>query len=215
MQISVSGVHKAFSKDSARIKVLKNISFQLNAGARACLSGPSGSGKSTLLAILGLLTPPDEGSYCIDELEMTRLRSADLANLRSSKIGYIFQHPHLIGHLTAQNNVALPLIYQGKSLQEAQSTARVVLEKFQLVHRLENFPAELSGGERQRVMIARAIVKKPLLILADEPTSALDSINKKIVMNSINRYCLESGATLIVATHDMDLMQEFDIVIKL
>src|SRR5437867_1638215 len=184
------------------VEALRNVSFRVGKGEMVATMGPSGSGKSTLLNILGGLDRPSEGSVTIDGREMTGLSDDELTRLRREKIGFIFQFFNLLPTLTAQENVALPLHLTGAGGRKARARALEMLERVGLRDRTEHLPDELSGGEQQRVAMARALILNPPLILADEPTGNLDSTNGQEVLALFKELQSQSGATVIMVTHD-------------
>lgn len=200
--IQLNNIHKAYGSGAASVEVLKGVSLRMERGEMCAIMGASGSGKSTLLNILGLLDRPTSGRYRLDDIEVQSADADELADLRNHKIGFVFQAFHLMGRLTALDNVAHPLLYRGLSQSERRPLAQAELERVGLGDRIHHRPEELSGGQRQRVAIARALVGTPSLILADEPTGNLDSAAAAEIMNLLTEMNSSLGLTVIVVTHD-------------
>jgi putative ABC transport system ATP-binding protein len=176
--------------------------------------GPSGSGKSTLMNILGCLDTPTSGTYILNEKDVSRTADNDLANVRNSEIGFVFQQFNLLPRLTAAENVALPLVYAGVPKKQRMERAMEVLKNVDLVDRAHHKPNEMSGGQNQRVAIARALVNNPAIILADEPTGNLDSRTSYEIM-SIFTKIHDSGNTVILVTHEEDISHYAHRIIRL
>lgn len=201
MLLELKNVYKNYSEDQMIVPVLKNVSFQVNEGDYAAIMGPSGSGKTTLMNIIGCLDKMSEGSYFFDQEDVSKMDENTLSDLRLNKIGFVFQNFNLLNSETAQENVALPLIYAGIKKEERNERAKEALTKVGLQERTQFKPNQLSGGQKQRVAIARAIINRPKILLADEPTGALDQASGKQVMElfqSLN----DEGVTIIMITHD-------------
>jgi len=173
--IELNNIQRHFRMGQEIVKALRGIDLVIEKGEYVALMGPSGSGKSTLMNILGALDTPTQGKYRLNGQEVEKLSDNELAKIRNKEIGFVFQTFNLLPRTTALENVALPLIYAGKSKQQRLSRAQEVLELVGLADRMTHKPNELSGGQRQRVAIARALVNNPSIILADEPTGNLDS----------------------------------------
>ncbi|WP_432409629.1 ABC transporter ATP-binding protein [Wukongibacter sp. M2B1] len=188
-----------------KVDVLKGIDFNVEKGEFVSIMGPSGSGKSTLLNILGCLDIPTSGSYEIDGNRIEKLGDGKLADIRNEFLGFVFQHFHLLSHLSARENVELPLIYRGVWGAERKNKATEALEIVGLGDRLHHLPSQLSGGEKQRVAIARAITMEPAVVLADEPTGALDSKSSNNIMDIFKKLNRELGMTIVQVTHDYDV----------
>lgn len=206
--IQLESICKTYGSGEGRVCVLKDVSLCVKAGELCAIMGPSGSGKSTLLNILGLLDQPTSGRY---NLEGTDIQNADantLADLRNEKIGFIFQSFHLLPRLSALDNVAHPLLYQGLGKAERRKRAATQLKQVGLKDRAHHRPDELSGGQHQRVAIARALVGSPSLILADEPTGNLDSASATEIMDLIKQLNSSLGVTTIIITHDPVIAQQ-------
>ena len=198
--IDASAVRLALGKGSARVDILKGIDLRVGSGETLALLGPSGSGKSSLMAVLSGLERADGGRITITGLDFGTLDEDALAAARRGRIGIILQAFHLLPTMTALENVAVPLELAGEA--EAFARACVELEAVGLGHRLDHYPSQLSGGEQQRVAIARATAPRPALIFADEPTGNLDAATGGAIMDLIFDRQRESGATLLVITHD-------------
>ncbi|MCV2353872.1 ABC transporter ATP-binding protein [Paucibacter sp. B2R-40] len=200
--IKLQGIQKSFLTDELETRALDDVDLQIHSGEFLAVSGPSGCGKSSLLAILGLLDSPSAGSYALAGQPVEALDNRARALLRNRQIGFVFQAFNLIGDLSVEDNVALPLNYRSE-ISRAERRARVaeVLAQVDMGHRARHYPAQLSGGQQQRVAIARALVGKPSLILADEPTGNLDSRNADLVMQLLSDVHA-GGATLCMVTHD-------------
>ena len=184
-----------------KVFALKNASLHVREGEFVSIVGPSGSGKSTMMNIIGCLDTADEGEYFLDGQIVEEYSEKELTRIRSKKIGFIFQSFNLIGNLTAEENVELPLIYQRLSKEERKARVEDAFVKVGLSDRRTHKPCELSGGQQQRVAIARAIAARPSLFLADEPTGNLDSATGKEIMG-IFRQLNEEGKTIVLITHD-------------
>ena len=180
---------------------LKGLSFSLKHGEFAAVMGPSGSGKTTFLNILGCLDVPEKGSYIFSGRDISRMDANSLAEMRNRNIGYIFQSFYLLEHLTALENVELPLAYAGVKRSQRREMAAQALCGVGLKHRLNHRPSQLSGGQRQRVAIARALINRPALILADEPTGNLDESSGEEIMEMIKELN-GTGAAVVLITHD-------------
>ncbi len=213
--ITLSKVSKVFSTEEVDTHALYDIDLKVNEGEFVSIVGPSGCGKSTLMSLIGLLDYATSGSCYFKEQDITKLSRQDRATFRNSQLGFVFQSFNLIADLTIFENIELPLIYQGKlNKQQRKEKVKQALEKVEMSHRAQHFPSQLSGGQQQRIAVARAIVGKPMVILADEPTGNLDSKNAKIVMDLLLTLN-EEGTTVIMVTHDPVLPYEIGRVVEL
>jgi putative ABC transport system ATP-binding protein len=202
--IETVGLTKHYRLDSQVVPALTDISISIGRGELVAIMGASGSGKSTLMNQLGCLDTPTSGSYFLEAVDVSKLPSDELADLRNRKIGFCFQSFNLLPRATALANVELPLLYGGVDRAGRRQRAAAVLEEVGLADRAHHLPTQLSGGQQQRVAIARALVNRPALILADEPTGTLDSrtgLEILALFESLNR----SGITIIIVTHDQNV----------
>lgn len=189
--------------NGADLEILKGVDLTLEGGEHISIVGQSGTGKSTLLNIIGLLDLPTSGRYELDGTDVSQLGEGERAALRGRSFGFVFQQFNLFTNRDAVTNVEVPLMYgTGRSLLRRRALAARMLERVGLGDRLDAMPNQLSGGEQQRVAIARALVRKPRVILADEPTGALDLGTGKMVMDLLEEVAAETGAALIVISHD-------------
>ena len=199
--IRLNNVSKTYRTDKVETLALKDIDLHVKKGEFVAMMGPSGCGKSTLLNLIGLLDRPGAGTVSIDGIPIKSYRDKQVAQLRNSSIGFIFQSFHLIADLRVIDNVELPLLYRTINGPERRQLAREALERIGLGARMDHYPNQLSGGQQQRVAIARAMVGKPQVLLADEPTGNLDSKMGAEVMDillGLNR----EGTTIVMVTHD-------------
>lgn len=199
--LKVKQLKKAFQSGQQQQAVLNGVSFSVHEGEYVAICGPSGCGKSTLLNILGLLDTPDSGEYYIDDLLVSDMNAEQRAQMRSRRIGFVFQAFNLIDEYTVLDNVALPLKYRGDSIKQRQARALECLEKVGLADKAMLFPNQLSGGQQQRVSIARALAANSGIMLVDEPTGNLDSKNGDAVMALLSDLH-QQGTTIILVTHD-------------
>ena len=200
--IVCSDIHKTYGMASGAVHALRGVSLTIAQGEFVAIVGRSGSGKSTLLQILGLLDRPSDGSYLWNGTDVAMLDDNALSALRGGSIGFVFQQFHLLPALTLLDNVALPLVYLGVASRERKQRALEALAIVKMEHRAHHMPHEISGGEKQRGAMARAIVHKPLMILADEPTGNLDSQVKGDIMDYLAMMNKSLGVTLVIVTHD-------------
>ncbi len=212
--LQLSGIRRHFGDGERRVEVLKGIDLTIARGEMVAIVGASGSGKSTLLNILGCLDQPSEGDYRVAGRETSRLAADALATLRREHFGFIFQRYHLLGDLSARDNVALPALYAGLAGDARKARAESLLQRLGLGSRLDYKPSQLSGGQQQRVSIARALINGGQVILADEPTGALDSQSGAEVLGILNGLHRE-GHTLVIVTHDMAIAEQAERIIEL
>jgi putative ABC transport system ATP-binding protein len=212
--LELSSIGKTFHTDDVETRALSNVELTIDKGEFVSISGPSGSGKSTLLAILGLLDVPTHGEYRIDGQDTAKLDPIKRAALRNKAIGFIFQAFNLIGDLTVEENVELPLTYRGMAAGERKKRVAEALDAVRMTHRARHLPAQLSGGQQQRVAVARAVAGDPLILLADEPTGNLDSKNGDAVMELLSQLHAK-GATICMVTHNPDYAQKATRVVHL
>ena len=200
--LELADIRKSFRLGPVEVEVLKGVDLRVEAGDLISIMGPSGSGKSTLMNILGLLGRPTSGSYRVGGRDVSTMNDRELSAFRNAHVGFVFQSFNLLGHLTALENAALPLVYRGLGRRETRRRARDILEKVGMGDRLDHRPDQLSGGQKQRVAIARALAGTPSAVLADEPTGALDSDTAEDVMQLLIRLNREEGVAVVIITHD-------------
>lgn len=212
--IEAKNVSKVYQSDSVATKALDNVSFQVFQGEFVAIMGASGSGKSTLLHIIGLLDHPSKGTYLLSGKNTAAFSDVQLARIRNSKIGFVFQAFYLLPRTSVLENVMLPLQYSKSAQREHVARAKAALNKVDMLHRLDHSPNQLSGGEKQRTCIARALVTEPQILLADEPTGNLDSKTGANVMELINSLH-KKGLTVIVITHETPTAQYAERILRL
>lgn len=204
MLLNIQNIYKNYGKEPMIVPVLKDVSLEVVQGDYIAIMGPSGSGKTTLMNIIGCLDRTSEGTYLFENEDISKMNDDALSDLRLNKIGFVFQNFNLLSSESAQENVALPLIYVGVDKEKRNQRAIDALNKVDLGDRITFKPSQLSGGQKQRVAIARAIINNPKILLADEPTGALDQASGKQVMElfkSLN----DEGVTIIMITHDANV----------
>ncbi len=199
------GASKDRASDRRGVAALRGISIEVDAGDTVAVMGPSGCGKSTLLHLIGAMDRPTSGDVRLDGRCIGDLSDTELAELRRRDLGFVFQFFNLLPSLTVRENVALPLVLEGRERRLVHARTDELLERVGLARRAEHYPAELSGGEMQRVAIARAVAGEPRLVLADEPTGSLDSEHGRDIMRLLSDLNRDLGVTLIVATHNADV----------
>ena len=212
--IQIKNIKRDFQLGQETVKVLKGIDLNIRKGDYVALMGPSGSGKSTLMNLLRCLDTPTSGSYILSGKDVSQLSDDELAEIRNKEIGFVFQTFNLLPRTTALDNVALPMIYAGKSKKDRDARATEVLKNVGLGDRMDHKPNQLSGGQRQRVAVGRALVNKPSIILADEPTGNLDSKTSVEIMNLFNEIHA-AGNTVILVTHEEEIAEHAHRVIRL
>lgn len=205
--IELRAVSKIYTIGEETVYALNHASMKIREGEFVSIIGPSGSGKSTMMNIIGCLDVADEGEYILDGISIEQYSEKELAKIRNHKLGFIFQNFNLLPKLTAEENVELPLLYQGVKAGERRKRVREALERVELSHRMHHCPTELSGGQQQRVAIARALVTKPSLFLADEPTGNLDSRTGEEIMCLFHQLH-KAGNTIVLITHDNGVAEE-------
>jgi putative ABC transport system ATP-binding protein len=211
--LEVVDVHKEYPT-TPPVHALRGVSFSVAEGELVSVVGPSGSGKSTLLHLMGTLDRPTSGDVIVAGHHVSALSDRDLSSLRAHHIGFVFQQFHLLGGMTALDNVADGLLYTGRPQRERRELAEVELRRVGMGHRLEQAATKLSGGERQRVATARAFVGNPSIVLADEPTGNLDTENSDAIVELIEEFHA-AGATIVVITHNREIAESFPRVVGL
>jgi len=201
MLLDLRDIGKIYTTDEVETHALADVSLSIDRGEYVSIEGPSGCGKSTLLSILGLLEVPTSGTYSIAGTPVESLSAQQRAAIRNREIGFIFQNFNLIGDLSVQENVELPLAYRGVSKSERRRRVAEVLDLVEMAHRGRHYPMQLSGGEQQRVAVARALAGEPSVLLADEPTGNLDSAHGESIMELLTQLYIR-GATIVMVTHD-------------
>ena len=200
-EVKLDGISRAFRSGGESVQVLSCISFFLKDGGTLAVTGPSGSGKTTLLNIIGGLDRPDSGTVLVNGRDIASLSEKDAAAYRNSEVGFLFQESLLLPQLTVLENILLPCLPSGTAGDEVKTRAEKLLERVNLAHRRNAFPATLSGGEKQRAALVRALIRRPALLLADEPTGALDRANAENLIELLLELNGEMSLTLIIATH--------------
>lgn len=214
--IDLHGIVRTFNAGlPSELTVLKGIDMQIERGEFVSVIGASGSGKSTLMNIIGLLDRPTEGSYLLDGIDVLTASDNELAALRSTRIGFVFQNFNLIARIDALRNVEMPMMYAGLPARERRERAEELLNLVGMGERMHHQPNELSGGQKQRVAIARALANEPDLLLADEPTGALDTATGRMVMDLFHDLNREHGATIALITHNPELAEETSRVVTM
>ncbi len=204
--IKLIDIKKSYVLPRLTIDILKGITLEVHTGELIAIMGPSGSGKSTLLNIIGCLDRPTSGQYLFEGIDVNEKTDNELASIRNTKVGFVFQSFNLLPRLPAWKNVAVPLLYAGVPVAKRKEKAMDMLGKVGLEGRADHAPSELSGGEQQRVAIARALINNPSIILADEPTGNLDTRSGEEIMGIFTRLNNE-GATIVMVTHERSLTE--------
>ena len=212
--IDLKDISRVYQMGSEKVYALNKACLHIEPGEFVSIIGPSGSGKSTLMNIIGCLDTADSGTYLLDGIPIQDYSERALARVRNRKIGFVFQSFNLIPKLTAEENVELPLIYQGVPRGERRERVEAALARMELQRRAKHLPTELSGGQQQRVAIARAIVTNPSLILADEPTGNLDSHTSAEIME-VFRELHSQGNTIVLITHDNDVARQAERIVHI
>jgi len=210
--IELENVTKVYQMGKVQVPALQGITLNIERGEMLAIIGASGSGKSTLMNIIGCLDKPTSGTYLLEGADVNRLNDNKLAEIRSKKLGFVFQEYNLLSRANALSNVELPLIYGGS--RHKHQRAVEALERVGLAPRAKHKPTELSGGEQQRVAIARALVNNPDIILADEPTGNLDSVTTDQII-TLFRQLNQDGITVVLVTHEMDIAEQTQRIIQL
>ncbi|HEX7366685.1 MAG TPA: ABC transporter ATP-binding protein [Pelobium sp.] len=212
--ITITDLGRKYVIGAEVIHALKSVSLTINKGEFVALMGPSGSGKSTLMNLLGCLDTPTKGEYVLNGINVSQMTDSELAEVRNKEIGFVFQTFNLLPRSSAQDNVALPLIYAGVKKKERDTRAVQALENVGLANRVHHKPNELSGGQRQRVAVARALINNPSIILADEPTGNLDTKTSIEIMGLIEDIHAK-GNTIIIVTHEEDIAQHAHRIVRM
>jgi len=208
--LKVENLSKIFDSNAGKIVALNRINFEIKRGEFVSVIGPSGSGKSTLLNMIGALDKPTKGNVYIDGIDISSLNNSDVAMLRNSKIGFIFQSFNLINRSTVQKNVELPSIISGLSKEERNRRSLKILDTLGILDKANQKPSNLSGGEQQRVAIARALINNPTIILADEPTGNLDTKTGEEIFKMLQLLSNKFKRTIIMVTHNIELAKLTD-----
>lgn len=213
--LELRAIERTYKTSAGALQVLRGTDLKIAPGELVGLVGPSGSGKSTLLHTAGLLEEPEAGQVFLDGADCLKLNENGRTAIRRLKIGFVYQFHHLLPEFNAIDNVAMPLMIAGVRKKEARERAAKLLDEMGLAERVEHQPAQLSGGEQQRVAIARALANDPRLVIADEPTGNLDPATTERVFATLIKMVREEGAGVLVATHNLALIQHMDRVLTL
>lgn len=213
--IEIKNLRKEYKLGGELIKAVDDISLKIDLGEMLAIVGPSGSGKSTLMHLMGGLDMPDSGEIIVDGVDITKMKSAELARYRNKYVGFVFQTFNLQPNLTALENVALPLVFSGIKSSKRKEMATEALRKVDLLNRINHKPAELSGGQRQRVSIARALVNSPKIVFADEPTGNLDSKTEDNILEMLKELNQKEKVTIAIVTHDEYVARASNRIIQL
>src|SRR3989338_7185706 len=206
--IKLEDVWKIYKMGEVEVQALRGLTLDIKKGEFVAIMGPSGSGKSTAVNIVGCLDVPTKGKVFLEDHDISKMSESNLAQIRGRKIGFIFQQFNLIGTLTAQENVALPMMFQGVSEERRMKRAEQLLKLVELADRMDHCPTELSGGQQQRVAIARSLSNNPEVILADEPTGNLDSKTGSSVIDFLKKLNKEEKKTIVMVTHDENVAEQ-------
>ncbi|MBT2185756.1 ABC transporter ATP-binding protein [Sphingobium nicotianae] len=213
--LAVSALSRSFTQGGAQIDVLRGVDLTVGSGEIVALLGPSGTGKSTMLQAVGLLEGGYGGSIRLCGIEVANEGNEGRTKLRREKLGFVYQFHHLLPDFSAVENVILPQLILGKTLEEARARAESLLGSLGLAQRLDHKPSQLSGGEQQRVAVGRALANRPALVLADEPTGNLDERTADIVIDEFIRLVREQGSAAVIATHNERLAARMDRLVRL
>jgi lipoprotein-releasing system ATP-binding protein len=213
--LEITGLCKSYRMGAETVEVLKGIDLAIEAATTTALVGASGAGKSTLLHILGALDRPNSGTVLYEGQDLFSKSDRELADFRSTTIGFVFQFHHLLPEFTALENVLMPALIARRSYRPSDQRARMLMDEVGLTHRLHHRPGELSGGEQQRVAIARALVMEPKLLLADEPTGNLDARTSEAIHLSLSRIQKQLGVSMVIVTHNERIAAGMERVVRL
>jgi lipoprotein-releasing system ATP-binding protein len=213
--LEITGLCKSYRMGAETVEVLKGIDLAIEAATTTALVGASGAGKSTLLHILGALDRPNSGTVLYEGQGLFSKSDRELADFRSTTIGFVFQFHHLLPEFTALENVLMPALIARRSYRPSDQRARMLMDEVGLTHRLHHRPGELSGGEQQRVAIARALVMEPKLLLADEPTGNLDARTSEAIHLSLSRIQKQLGVSMVIVTHNERIAAGMERVVRL
>ncbi len=214
-RLKLENITKSYGVGDKAVIALQHISLTLEDGEFLAVQGPSGSGKSSLLNICGLIDTPSDGRYLLNGKSVDQLSSTERCQLRRREIGFIFQRHQLIPAMTVYENIAYPLFLNGANAQHIRAEVNLFLEKIGLAHRGSHLPKQLSGGERQRVGVARALIKRPKLVIADEPSASLDHKRAHASLQLMRDLNSEYGASFLIASHDRFVIEHCDRKIEL
>jgi len=215
LAVQAENLHKSYVLGTAAVGALRGVDLLVRREEFVCLMGPSGCGKTTLLNLIGAIDLPSRGTLRVDGVDLARLSEDQLSDLRRDRIGMVFQFYNLIPTLTAQENVEIPMQFQGVNRRERGERALALLDRVGLKDRAGHKPAELSGGEQQRVAIARALANRPALVLLDEPTGDLDSATGEEIIQLLRDLNARDKVTFIIATHDLSVAERSSRIVRL
>ncbi len=215
MKVELQNVSKSYRIGGQEVPVLHNVSFTFPEGKALAVTGPSGVGKSTLLHILGGLDAPTSGNILFDDADLAQLADEPRARFRGKHIGFVFQFHHLLAEFSALENVAMPLVISGMTVEEARESSFDILQRVGLEDRVEHLPGQLSGGQQQRVAVARSLVTNPDVVFADEPTGNLDAQTSRSVTELLLELHQEQGNTLVIVTHNQELAESLGIIAEM